>query len=307
MSTAFESHENPPYDVLVVGGGPAGLAAATWLGRFRVGTLLLDSCEYRNRWVEKAHGYLGFDPINPLELIDKGRKDLENYSCVELVCSAAKSVTAVAGGFEVRADDASYVARRVVLATGTSDVFPDVRGFLEHYGSQVFHCPFCDGYEARDKNVAVLGWSAEVAEFAAELLNWAKSVTVIAQGNQVNDDRELEPRLASSGIGLCREMAVELVGGRGELAGVRLESGEQLNCDYVFFSLPERPVNRLARQLGCDLDEEGHVIVDEDGRTSVEGVFAAGDLTPGEQLIQIAAGEGIRAAIACVKSLRANV
>ncbi|HVL50565.1 MAG TPA: NAD(P)/FAD-dependent oxidoreductase [Actinomycetota bacterium] len=294
---------SPEYDAVVVGGGPAGLAAATWLVRFRKRTLVLDSCEYRNRWVEHAHGYLGMDPVNPGDLLDKTRQGLMNYPAAELVCVRVDGIETGEGAFVVTTEDHRYRAKRVVLATGTTDVFPDIPGFFEHYGSQVFHCPVCDGYEAKDKKVAVLGWNEDVRGFAVKLLTWARSVTVVAQGNRLKEDDEVKAQLARHGVVVCDEEAVELLGARGSLAGVRLGTGEVLDCDYLFFSLPERPTNALARQLGCEMDEDGHVTVDRDGRTSVDGVFAAGDLTPGEQLIQLAAAEGTLAGLACVKSL----
>jgi len=291
------------YDAVVVGGGPAGLAAAGWLARFRKRTVVLDSCEYRNRWVEKAHGYLGHDPVKPQALLDTAHSQLANYPNLTIVCTTAESIVPVAGGFRVATGDGHYVSRRIVLATGTKDVFPDVPGFFEHYGSEVFHCPVCDGYEAKDRKVAVLGWSDQVTSFSVELANWARSVTVVAQGTLIDKDDRVRAQLSRHAITLCEDDAVELLGKRGSLEGVRLETGEILDCDYLFFSLPENPVNSLARQLGCELDQDGHVVVDKEGRTSVAGVYAAGDLTPGEQLIQVAAGEGTLAGVACAESL----
>lgn len=291
------------YDALVIGGGPAGLAAAGWLARFRKRTVVLDSCEYRNRWVDKAHGYLGHDPVNPTELLEAARKQLAAYPDLVIVCTTAETAEAVDGGFRVTSGDGEFYARRLVLATGTRDAFPDIPGFFEHYGSEVFHCPVCDGYEAKDRRVAVLGWNDQVTGFAVELTNWAKTVTVVAQGNRIDEDDRVRDRLKRHGVTLCEEDAVELVGKRGSLQGVRLQTGEVLDCDYLFFSLPEHPVNSLARLLGCDVDEDGHVVIDRQGRTSVDGVFAAGDLTPGEQLIQVAAGEGTLAGVTCAESL----
>jgi thioredoxin reductase len=294
---------NHTYDALVIGGGPAGLAAAGWLARFRKKTVLLDSCEYRNRWVENAHGYLGHDPVNPEELLETARKQLAAYPDLAIVCTTAENAEAVDGGFRVTTGDGEFFARRLVLATGTRDAFPDIPGFFEHYGSEVFHCPVCDGYEAKDRKVAVLGWNDQVTGFAVELTNWAKTVTVVAQGNRIDEDDRVRARLSRHGVTLCEEDAVELLGKRGSLEGVRLQTGEVLDCDYLFFSLPEHPVNSLARGLGCEVDEDGHVVIDRQGRTSVDGVFAAGDLTPGEQLIQVAAGEGTLAGVACAESL----
>lgn len=291
-------------EVLVVGGGPAGLAAATWLGRYRRATVVLDSCEYRNARVDKAHGYLGSDPLSPEDLRKQSHADLSNYPNVSIVCAAAQTVIRAPAGFEVTAGDEVFRAQRLVLAMGTKDELPGVKGFWEHYGADVFHCPTCDGYETKGRKVAVMGWNEDVIGFAEKLLNWAASVTVIAQGKMIDKDREVKQRLACLGIALNEDDAVELLGKRGHLAGVRLESGKLLDCDYVFFSLPEHPVNSLARQLGCELDEDGHVVTDAQGCTSVKYVFAAGDLTPGEQLIQIAAAEGALAGIACAGSFK---
>jgi thioredoxin reductase len=291
------------YDAVVIGGGPAGLAAAGWLARFRKKTLVLDSCEYRNRWVDKAHGYLGHDPVNPGGLLEAAHGQLAAYPNLTVICTTAESAGAVEGGFRVTSGDGVFFARRLVLATGTRDAFPEIPGFFEHYGSEVFHCPVCDGYEAKDRKTAVLGWNDQVTSFAVELTTWAKTVTVVAQGNRIDHDDRVRERLGRHGVTLCEDDAVELLGKRGSLEGVRLESGEILDCDYLFFSLPEHPVNRLARLLGCELDEDGHVIVDRQGRTSVGGVYAAGDLTPGEQLIQVAAGEGTLAGVTCAESL----
>lgn len=298
-------------EALIVGGGPAGLAAATWLGRYRCTTVVLDSCEYRNSRVDQAHGYLGSDPLGPGDLRASIHKDLANYPNVSIVCATARSIArrtgeefGPKGTIEVATGDHTFFAQKVVLATGTRDEFPKVEGFWEHYGADVFHCPTCDGYEAKGRKVVVMGWNSDVTGFAEKLLNWAGSVTVVAQGKLIDGDREVQQRLASLGIGLREEDAVRLLGVRGALAGMLLQGGETLDCDYVFFSLPEHPVNSLAEQLGCELDETGHVVTDKQGRTSEEGVFAAGDLTPGEQLIQIAAAEGALAGISCATSLR---
>ena len=296
--------EQSDVEVAIVGGGPAGLAAATWLGRYRCSAIVFDSGEYRNRWTDKVHGYLGDDPVTPEELRTRARKDLAQYPSIHIQNATVDSVARHGDHrFELRAGEQTFVARRVILAMGTRDRFPKVSGFFEHYGCDVFHCPLCDGYEGRGRDVAVFGWDESVAGFATKMLNWASSVTVVTHGCRLTEDRALCDELESQGIQVLDEDPVELLGKRGKLQGVRLSNGRTLFCNLLFFSLPEEPVNHLAKQLGCQLDDKGHVKVDKDGRTSVNGVFAAGDLTPGEQLVQVAAAEGVLAASACAESL----
>ena len=209
------------------------------------------------------------------------------------------------GRFAVDLADGTCVeAKRVVLATGVRDVFPDVDGFHEHYGASVFHCPSCDGLEAEDRHVVALGWSPDVAGFALELLDWAASVTVVTDGHRFEGDHERRQALTRNGIRLVEDAAASFEGTRGDLRGVRLAGGEELACSLAFFSIDHRPRAPLAEALGCERSDEGCLIVDDDGETTVAGVYAAGDITPGYQLIQVAAAKGTTAGVACATSLR---
>lgn len=293
------------YDVIVVGGGPAGLSAALWLGRYRRKTLVLDSGDYRNRWADRSHGWLGADPTHPMANLERARGDLRQYETVEVRPGKA---TAAAGdvdrGFQVEVDGDLVATARLVLATGVVDDFPEVDGFFEHYGAGVHHCPTCDGFEAKGCPVVVFGSCADVTGFALQLLDWAASVTVVTDGRPFEgQDRHLRA-LARNGIEVLENDAVELVGPRGALRGVRLDSGRVLDCQMAFFTIGHNPRVDLARSLGCELDDEGYVVVDRDGATSVEGVYAAGDLTPGYQLAPVASGEGTAAGVACALSLQ---
>ncbi|HVM02354.1 MAG TPA: NAD(P)/FAD-dependent oxidoreductase [Acidimicrobiales bacterium] len=295
------------YDVVVVGGGPAGLAAATWVARYRRSVALLDGGEPRNRWVEQAHGYLGDDPVDPATLAERARAQLRRYPEAELCEGEAAEVRRdAAGRFEVVTDGAgpALLARRLVLATGVRDRFPEVDRFFEHYGAGVFHCPSCDGYEARDARVVVFGWSEDVTGFALTLLGWAGDVTVVTDGRAFEGDAECRRRLAAAGVPVLEDDATELLGPRGGLDGVRLRRGGVVPCELAFFSIAHQPRTELAGQLGCRMTPDGCVEVDHECATSVPGVYAAGDVTPGLQLIQVAAAKGATAGVACARSLR---
>jgi thioredoxin reductase len=293
-------------DALVVGGGPAGLAAATWLARYRASVAVIDAGEHRNRWATHAHGYLGSDPTSPADLLASARHDLARYPEVGFCEGRATAAQRQAdGSFGVVLDSGRVLsALRVVLATGVRDVFPEVAGFFDHYGRSVFHCPTCDGYEARDRPVVAFGWSEQVVGFALTLLGWASSVTVVTDGRRFEGDVRHRELLAAQGVRLLEDDAVELVGPPGALEGVRLRGGELLSCGVVFFTIAHRPQSDLDVQLGCRRNQDDCTVVDEQGATTVPGVYAAGDMTPGLQLVQVAAAEGAVAGVACAQSLR---
>jgi thioredoxin reductase len=291
--------------VIVVGGGPAGLSAATWAARYRRSVLVVDGGEYRNRWAQESHGYLGSDPADPMGLLQRARKDLGRYPEVAFVSGQATAARREPDGrFVVTVDGADHAGLRLVLATGVVDEFPDVGGFFDHYGRSVFHCATCDGYEAQDRMVVVLGWGAQVVAFTVGLLDWASQLTIVTEGHPLEGDDRHRALLSRHGIGLVEDDAVELVGVPGELRGVRLAGGDVLDADLVFFNIAHRPRLDLARQLGCEIDESDCLCVDRDGRTTVDGCYAAGDITPGFQLVPVAVGKGAAAGVACAISLQ---
>jgi thioredoxin reductase len=293
-----------PYDVAVVGGGPAGIAASMWAARYRRKVVLVDAGEQRNRWAEAAHGYLGMDGATPASVIARGRAELDRYPEVDVI-DGRRVVTACRRGecFELVLDDGREIeALRVVLATGVRDVFPEVPGFERWFGRSIFTCPSCDGYEAQGAKVAVVGDSEEMAEFAIGLLDWAGSVVAVresarsssmnsrARGTLAVDDR--------------RGRVVAIDADDAVMRGLVLADGTTVPCDVVFWLMRHEQQSDVARQLGCKISDEGCVVVGEDCDTTIPHVFAAGDMTPGVHLVQVAAAEGARAGIAAAKSLR---
>lgn len=300
---ALVAADGTEVDAVVVGGGPAGLAAALWLGRYRRSVIVIDSREYRSAAVERSHGYLGRDPQTPVELLARGREELLAYPTASVRPSTVSSISARPDRlFDVSLVDGELVAHRIVLATGVRDITPAIHGFDEHYGASVFHCPACDGYEARDRDVVAIGWDAHLVGFASTLLNWARSVTVVTDGRRFAGDEECRATLDTNGVALVEQGAASFVGRRGALESLELADGRCLPTSLVFFSLAHEPRVSLASELGCELDDEGYLIVDREGQTSVPGVYAAGDLTPGLQLVQVAAASGAVAGVGAAQS-----
>lgn len=292
------------HDAVVVGGGPAGLAAATWLARYRRAVVVVDAGEQRARRVEWSHGYLGRDPQRPADLFTVAREQLLGYPTSSAVAGRVVSARRDGDRFVLGLDDGHELAAlRVVLATGVVDAFPEIEGFAEHYGASAFHCPACDGYDAEGKAVVAYGWDERLVGFATSLLNWARSVTVLTSGRRFAGDEACLSVLAGHGIEVVETPAVRMLGRRGELEGVELGDGRVVPAQVLFFSVDHAPRVELARQLGCRVDGEGYVEIDPNGATSTDGVYAAGDVVPGLQLVQIAAAQGTAAGIAAARSL----
>jgi thioredoxin reductase len=270
------------WDCVVVGGGAAGLSAALVLGRARRRTLLLDRGGQSNRFAEHVGGLLGHDGTPPGELYARAREQLAAYDAVELRSAEAVDARAEGDGFVVELGDAGGEVRAtaLILATGMDYELPDVPGFREHWGRAVFHCPFCHGWEVRDRPLAVYG-SGEIAERQTTLLrNWTDDVTVV-------DPAEV--------AGLRSE--------DGALRAVVLHDGSEVPCEGVLVHAPLRRRGSLPERLGLALTEAGLVEVDALTQTSVPGVYAAGDLAVAPQQVAIAMGGGHLAGVAVVREL----
>ncbi|MFP5353039.1 MAG: NAD(P)/FAD-dependent oxidoreductase [Actinomycetota bacterium] len=291
-------------DVVVLGGGYAGLAAALWLGRYRRRTLVLDTGRTRNRAAQASHGYLGSDGLAPAEIRDRALADVARYETVRIEEAVATSVLRSEDGFEVSSSAGDFVARRLLLASGVKDVLPDIDGFGDLYGRHIFHCSCCDGYESTGQDVLAIGWGEHAAGFALDLLEWGARVTLITNGQEFEGDRTCIAALDRNRIEIVEERVANFCVDDGRMTGATTDSGRTIPATRAFFSIKHEPSNELARQIGCKLDDLGYVEVGPHGETTVEHVYAAGDLTPGEQLVQTAAAEGAVAGIACAMSLR---
>ena len=296
-----------PYDCIVIGAGPAGLSASLFLARYLRRTLTFHRNSPRNEYAHGVHGFLGHDGIRPLELLARGRDEVTSYGGL-IIEACVDSVEKVSPErFRVMTGAKSFEARRLLLATGLRDLTPDCPGFREFYGSSVHHCPDCDGYEVKDKRVAVLAHDDNAAGFTANLLTWTRHITLLTDGCDIsNDDRT---KLSALDVAVRTDAIVALEGdtSTGQLERVLFSDGEPLECDALFFNLGTEPATNFHETLGCRLDPEcGLVWVDDTQQTSVDGVYAAGDITPQSQLAVVAAAEGAMAAIHIHRSLIPN-
>lgn len=279
------------YDVVIVGGGPAGLSAALVLGRARQRVAVVDAGEPRNAHAGAAHGFLTRDGVAPAELLRIGREEVRGYG-VELV---EDRVVGAAPGFRVElASGTTLAARRLLVTTGLRDELPDIPGMAELWGADVHVCPYCHGYEVRDRPLAIIADGPMGVLKALLLRQWSGDV-VLFSGDYLPTAEE-HARLADRSVPVEPGKVTRLVVEDGALTGVELADGRVVPRAAVFTNPTTVATDSLLRDLGCEVDDQGIVRVDATGRTTVAGVWAAGNVVdPYAQLITAAAA-GSRAA-----------
>ena len=291
------------YDCIIIGGGPAGLTCAIFLGRYRHRVLLVDNGKPRNYASRAIHGFLGQHDIPPGELLSRGRAEAETAG-VEICECTAQKIEKLGDVFEVTTSSGKMIARRVVLAYGVRDKLPDIPEIERFYGGSIYHCPDCDGYEVTGKRVGVIGWGKKAAGLALKLLTWTDDLTIFTHGNPRDWADEHNSKLLSFSIDVKQERITALEGQEHQVRAVVLESGNRVPVDAMFFTIGTERSCLLAEELGCEVDDEHpNIIVDDLKKTSVDGIYAVGDLVPGSQLAITSAADGAIAAIAIHKSL----
>ena len=308
------------YDVAVIGGGAAGLSAALVLTRAQRRVAVVDAGQPRNAPASHMHGYLGSDGLPPSELLAAGRREVAGYggdlisgTVVTLeTCDAQRSEAtadsnpgATAGSstdvsrssYRMTLEDGQVLlARRVLVTTGLRDDIPDIPGVAERWGHDLLHCPYCHGHEVRDQPLGVLGGTPEAVAHALLIRQWSSDVVYFANGTTLSADQR--EQLMANAIGVVDTPVARLVIDHDQLTGVELTTGEVVDRQAVFVRPAFVPYDDLLTHLGCATGETGWVRVDDTGRTSVPGVWAAGNAVNPRGQVITAAGEGSAAAIA---------
>src|SRR4051794_31412501 len=298
------------YDVLIVGGGPAGLSAALVLGRCRRRVLVVDSSRPRNAAAQAMHGYLSRDGISPRELLRLGRAEVDQYG-VEVLDAEVDTAHGLSPGdapdprasFEIVTEDGRrFRSRKLLLATGVRDVLPQIEGAESYYGRGVHHCPYCDGWEHRDRALVAYGTGRAAVGLALSLRTWSGNVTACTGGKRVaTGDRD---RLLRNGIALRTERIARLDGSGEALQRIIFEAGPPLECHALFFKTDQAQRSHLPAMLGCESKVGNQIRTHDKQRTCMPGLFLAGDADGDVQFVIVAAAEGARAATAINRELQ---
>jgi thioredoxin reductase len=239
------------------------------------------------------------DGVKPAELRSLARQDIRKYPAVQEVSKRITGVQPVQGGFRLQAGDGSlYEARKLLLATGLKETLPAIRGIQQYYGRSLFNCPYCDGWELRDQPLVVIAEGSNAFSLSRLAYQWSRDLLVCTNGSTRSLSQEEVRLLHRKGVAVSRDRVKELIGTGGMLRSILFENGKSSNRIGGFVSPHWRHASPLGELLGCRMNEAGGIETDGLGRTSVYGVYAAGDaagIAPAQAVI--AAGEGSRAAI----------
>jgi thioredoxin reductase len=286
------------YDVVVIGGGAAGLSAALVLSRARRAVLVVDAGEPRNAPAAHLHGYLSRDGMPPADLLSTGRGEVADYGGKMITGTVTEVVPHGPGGFWVLLDDGQRIStRRLLVTTGLRDELPDVPGLRERWARDVLHCPYCHGHEVRDRQLGVIGGTPGAVRYAHIVRQWTHDLVYFTPPDilTVTERTQLMARAIGVVEGTIDQL---LIDEEDRLRGVQMNDGCVIPRQALFVPPHFIPANGLLLGLGCDVDDDGWVSTDPTGRTSVPGVWAAGNVVDPRAQVITAAGAGSAAAIA---------
>jgi thioredoxin reductase len=303
-----EDNQNNIFDVAIVGAGFAGLSAALLLGRYLRPTVIFDGGKTRNSSTKHVHGYLGFENASPKQFIQKAWKDVHQYGSIKLVKKRVETVErsdqlfllGTRGGSARRT---SVKAKYIIIATGIEDVKPNIKNFEKFDGNGAWHCPHCDGFQTINKKLAIITSEKndDAIRYAKEFLGWTKNIRLFIQEELTEKERT---EVNALGIEVIENDDVtEIIGNRkGLIKGVISRSKRTFDADVIFYHLKHKIQNKIAKQLGCKLDE-GYVKVNAIQQTTVSKVYATGDIDTDRHYIVLAAASGALAAISIYEEM----
>ncbi|WP_243710663.1 NAD(P)/FAD-dependent oxidoreductase [Actinomadura sp. KC216] len=300
----IESRTRHEYDVTVIGGGPGGLSAALVLARSCRAVTVINSGVPRNSPSPHMHAYLTRDGMTPDALIETGRAEAAQHGArfldahvqdIEPLTARSDDVPGVHPGFALHLDGGVTVTtRRVILATGLRDELPDIPGLRQRWGKDVLFCPYCHGYEVRDRQLAVLGTHTSSVDQALLVRQWSKDIIYLPHADPITDEQHRT--LRARGIHVADGLVKRLVAEGDRVQGIELDDGTSVPCDAVFVFPHMVPNDGLPERLGCERNAQGWVVTEPSQKTTRDGVYAVGNLVDPRAQAIVAAGHGATAA-----------
>lgn len=290
-------------EVIIIGGGIAGLSAAIYLGRAKRDTLIIDNGKSMARWEPDVQNYLGFaDGIDGRKLLRRGTQQARRYGA-QIKSDEIIEAHRRRDVFRLRGRKSVYLAKRVLIATGIFHLPPKIEGVDECLGHSMFFCKDCDGFRVQGKTVLIYGWNNEAVEYALSMLLYSSSVAIVTDAHPQGWDRKHARWLREHEIPVYPHSICRVERKRSQIRTLLFEDGTQIEVDALFTTRGDIYRNKIAKSLGARVDAEGQILVDECMATSVKGLYSAGCVTPANCQMIIAAGEGAKAAQAINRDL----
>jgi thioredoxin reductase (NADPH) len=268
------------FEVLVIGGGPAGLSAALYLARYDRHVALFDSGFGRSSWHQINHNYLGFPGGVPARhLRELGRKQISDYSQIECLDYKIESLRQDGNNFIATSQAGEWRGKSVIICTGVIDHYPHFDGWEDFVGKSMFWCITCDGYGCKEKQVVVIGNTNDAVSEALQLSRFTKQLSVLTNSHENNITSAFEERLRQANIPFIHDKIETVSGHDGQFEAIQTQGGQRLELDQLFCQQGATPQSELAADLGVGLSETGYILVDTEQKTTIPGVYAAGDVT----------------------------
>lgn len=294
---------NKQFDVIIIGGSYSGLAAGMALGRALKEVLIIDSGKPCNAQTPRSNNFLTQDGNTPQEIAIIGKQQLEKYETITFFNGLATDVRKTANSFEIRvASDETFRAKKLIFATGIKDLLPDIDGLAACWGISVLHCPYCHGFEVRNKKTGILGNGEQAYELAKLIFNWTNDLTLFTNGSSTLTGEQAQS-LKNKGIKIIEKEAERLEHLNGYVHSIIFKDGTKSSLKAIYTRSLFKQHCQLLELLGCELTEEGYVIVDSFQETTVNGVFASGDNVSRMRTIANAVAMGTAAGMTVSKKM----
>lgn len=284
------------YEVIIIGGSYSGLSAAMALGRASRNVLIIDSGEPCNKQTPHSHNFITHDGETPAAISAKAKEQVLRYPTVTFVNGKAIKAIKTQNGFGLATQDGkNFTAKKLLIATGVKDVMPAIEGFAQCWGISVIHCPYCHGYEVKDQKTALMANGSMAEHFLPVLLQWTKELTLLTNGKAELSDAFLA-KLTQHNVALIETEIKSIQHTNGYMESVTLVDGTHHNFKAMYAKIPSVQHTFIPEDLGCAINEQGYIVVDDFKKTTVEGVFASGDCTTMMRAVAMAIESGMKAA-----------
>lgn len=288
------------YDCAIIGGGPAGLNAALVLGRARKEVLLFDDNTPRNAVTQESHNFITRDGIKPADFRKAAHADLKKYPSISLQKERVLDIIQNPSSFHIQTESGQgYEAKKIILATGMKDILPDIEGIHDVFGTSLFGCPFCDGWELKDIPLVYIADQKHAFHDVRMLSNWNRDIVICTNGKEIFSSEEKDI-LAQKQFQVVEDEILRLERENGQLKSVQFKNGNSLHREAGFVAHDMQQATPFAERLGLELNDLGGIKIDSHNRTSLKGVYACGDSTFALFQLVIAASEGSKAAISVI-------